>query len=142
MQPQGETRSRASIPRPRPARSVDDERAVRTSTQARDVTRRRLAGIRPSDESQVDDLLLVVSELVTNAERHGGGLIDFRLDVTRDTATVSVSDASEDAPLYRRHEPLVPGGFGWPIVLHLCREVAVTVRRGGKTIHAVVPLEQ
>ncbi|MFF3315999.1 ATP-binding protein [Streptomyces sp. NPDC003035] len=140
MRPPGKAWSRTSThPRPR-GRRAGDGRAVRTCTQAREFTRRRLAGARPVDESRIDDLLLVVSELVTNAQRHAGGVIDFRLHVARDSATVSVTDASSDVPSYQRHEELTSGGFGWAIVLQLCREVAVSVRPDGKTIRAVVPL--
>ncbi|MFF8609740.1 ATP-binding protein [Streptomyces sp. NPDC015346] len=115
---------------------------MRTSAEAREVARRRLAGIRPVKPAQVDDLMLVVSELVTNAERHGGGVTAFGLEVERDTVTVCVGDRSGERPVIRRREELVPGGFGWPIVLHLCREVTVSVHPEGKTIRAVVPLEQ
>ncbi|MFF7178337.1 ATP-binding protein [Streptomyces sp. NPDC008121] len=115
---------------------------VRTSADAREATRRRLARIRPVDRSQVDDLLLVVSELVANAERHAGGATEFRLDLGRDSVTVSVTDTSDEPPENRRGEALTPGGYGWPIVLRLCREVTVSVHEGGKTIRAVVPLEQ
>lgn len=94
------------------------------------------------NRSQVDDLMLVVSELVTNAERHAGGVTGFRLDLARDSATVSVTDGSREPPTYRRSEDLTPGGYGWPIVLRLCREVIVSVHAAGKTIRAVVPLEQ
>ncbi|MEV4948883.1 ATP-binding protein [Streptomyces sp. NPDC053755] len=115
---------------------------VRTSADARETTRRRLARIRPVNRSQVDDLLLVVSELVANAERHAGGPTGFRLDLARDSATVSVTDASGTLPENRRGAALTPGGYGWPIVERLCREVTVSVHEGGKTIRAVVPLEQ
>lgn len=119
-----------------------DGPTVRTSAEAREATRRRLASIRPVDRSQVDDLMLVVSELVTNAERHAGGVTGFRLDLARDSVTVSVTDGSGEPPTDRSTEALTPGGYGWPIVLHLCREVIVSVHAAGKTIRAVVPLEQ
>ncbi|MFI8966009.1 ATP-binding protein [Streptomyces sp. NPDC053493] len=119
---------------------------VRTSAQARTAVRRALAGYRPAWPAQVDDLLLVASELVTNAERHAGGVTGFAVRVGRGSVTVSVDDASRRTPHRTRHgEPgqeLVPGGYGWPIVLHLCRTVTVDLRPDGKTVHAVVPLER
>lgn len=138
-QQSGETWFRTSA-QPRPHACHGNDRRVRTCTQARDFARQRLAEIRPADENRTDDLLLVVSELATNAQRHAGGIIDFRLDVARDSATVSVTDASSDVPSCRRNEELTPGGFGWPIVLRLSREVTVSVHPGGKTILAVVSL--
>ncbi|MBT2444099.1 ATP-binding protein [Streptomyces sp. ISL-36] len=142
MQPRGDAWSSRTPTRTAPVSSTAHGRTEWTSARAREATRRRLAGIRPVDPSQVDDVMLVVSELVTNAQRHGGGVTGFGLDLARDAATVVVSDASSDPPDLRRREELVPGGFGWPIVLHLCREVAVSVRPEGKTIRAVVPLDQ
>ncbi|GGT86105.1 ATP-binding protein [Streptomyces lateritius] len=145
MQPTGDAWSSRTPTRPDPlgfpARDGRNA-AVRTSAEAREAARRRLAGIRPMEPAQVDDLLLVVSELVTNALRHGGGVTGFGLSLERDTATVCVSDRSGERPVVRRREEPAAGGFGWPVVLRLCREVAVSVHPEGKTIRAVVPLEQ
>ncbi|MFD9499893.1 hypothetical protein [Streptomyces sp. NPDC060035] len=69
----------------------------------------------PVDEHRIGDLLLVVPELATNAQRHAGGIVGFRLDVARGSATVSVTDASSDVPSYRRNEEMTPGDFAWPI---------------------------
>ncbi|MFF9850874.1 ATP-binding protein [Streptomyces litmocidini] len=112
-----------------------------TPAQARRLVSRTLAALGPLRHSQVDDLLLVTSELVTNAHRHGGGLTSFGIAVGGDRVTVSVADASGEPP---RHEPrgeLRPGGFGWPIVLRLCREVSVDTRPDGKTVHAAVAVD-
>ncbi|MFH9725266.1 ATP-binding protein [Streptomyces sp. NPDC017254] len=116
--------------------------AVRTPADARQLVRRTLAGLAPLRPAQVDDLLLVTSELVTNAYRHGGGVTGFGIGVGRDRVTVSVSDSSEESPLYELREELRTGGFGWPIVLRLCREVTVDTRPDGKTIHAAVTFDR
>ncbi|WP_411111549.1 hypothetical protein [Streptomyces sp. c-19] len=76
---------------------------MRTSTEAREATRLRLAGIRPMVPAQVDDLL-VVSELVSNAQPHGGDVKGFRLVLERDAATVCVGDRSGERPVIRRRE--------------------------------------
>ncbi|MFI8521639.1 ATP-binding protein [Streptomyces sp. NPDC085481] len=115
---------------------------VRTPAQARRYLRRALATSGPIPPSRVDDVLLVASELVTNAQRHAGGVTGFAIDVARGSVTLSVSDASEQAPLYTLHEELRPGGYGWPIVLHLCREVTVDVGPDGKTVRAVVAVDR
>ncbi|WP_329275203.1 ATP-binding protein [Streptomyces sp. NBC_00691] len=115
---------------------------VGTPAQARQLVRHTLAGLGPLHPSQVEDLLLVTSELVTNAHRHGGGVTGFGIGIGRDRVTVSVSDASGQAPLYERREELRPGGYGWPIVLRLCREVTVDAGPNGKTIHAAVTVDR
>ncbi|GAA3020012.1 ATP-binding protein [Streptomyces fulvorobeus] len=140
MQPQSEAQARTSTHRRFSGRCAENGRTVRTCTQARECVRRMLAGARGVEESRINDLLLVVSELATNAQRHAGGITDFSLDVDRGSATVSVTDASSDVPSYRCRKELTIGGFGWGIVLRLCREVAVSVHPGGKTIRAVVAL--
>ncbi|MFI1658629.1 ATP-binding protein [Streptomyces sp. NPDC020472] len=113
-----------------------------TPAQARRLVRRTLAALGPLRDSQVDDLLLVTSELVTNAHRHGGGLTSFGIAVGDDRVTVSVADASGEPPRHEPREGLRPGGFGWPIVLRLCREVSVDTRPDGKTVHAAVTVDR
>jgi anti-sigma regulatory factor (Ser/Thr protein kinase) len=96
----------------------------------------------PLRPSQVDDLLLVTSELVTNAQRHGGGVTSFGIAVGSDRVTVSVADSSGEPPRRALPEDMRPGGFGWPIVLRLCREVTVDTRPDGKTVHAAVAVDR
>ncbi|GGV98432.1 ATPase [Streptomyces narbonensis] len=117
-------------------------RPVRTPAQARQLVRHTVAGLGTLWPSQVEDLLLVTSELVTNALRHAGGVTDFGIGVGRDRVTVSVADASGELPLYQRREGLRPGGYGWPIVLRLCRDVTVDAGPEGKTVHATMALDR
>ncbi|MFG3041025.1 MULTISPECIES: ATP-binding protein [unclassified Streptomyces] len=115
---------------------------VRTPAQARQLVRHTVAGLGGLPPAQVEDLLLVTSELVTNAMRHGGGLTGFGITVGGDRVTVSVADASGRSPLYEVRDDLRPGGYGWPIVLRLCREVKVDAHPAGKTIHAAVRFDR
>nr|WP_202545134.1 ATP-binding protein [Streptomyces sp. SID5606] len=86
-----------------------------------------------------DDILLVVTELVTNAKRHGGGLTAFEARLAEDSITISVSDASTVVPhTDPRGGSVAPGGFGWPLVQLLSREVSVHTTAAGKTIRAVL----
>ncbi|MEV6088229.1 ATP-binding protein [Streptomyces parvulus] len=86
-----------------------------------------------------DDILLVVTELVTNAKRHGGGLTAFEARLGEDSITISVSDASSVVPhTDPRGGSVAPGGFGWPLVQLLSREVSVHTTAAGKTIRAVL----
>ncbi|MFF5922425.1 ATP-binding protein [Streptomyces flavochromogenes] len=115
---------------------------VRTPAEARQLVRHALAALGPLPPAKVEDLLLVTSELVTNAHRHAGGVTGFGIGVGRDRVTVSVSDASGKAPAHERREGLRLGGYGWPIVLRLCREVTVDAGPDGKTIHAAVTVDR
>ncbi|WP_181764883.1 ATP-binding protein [Streptomyces albidus (ex Kaewkla and Franco 2022)] len=116
----------------------------RSSCQARDIARDYLSALRPpATPETVDNVLLVVSELVTNAYRHAGGLSCFRVSGSAGSVHVQVTDPS---PLLPRSRSIGPetdlergGGFGWPLVHHLAHEV--TVRRephGGKTIEVFI----
>ncbi|WOI61248.1 ATP-binding protein [Streptomyces fradiae] len=111
--------------------------------RVRGLLRTRAAG--PVPPRVEDDVLLVVTELVTNALRHGGGVTAFHaeLDGDGDALTVEVADASPAPPHTRPHgdDPAaVPGGFGWPLVRRLSHRVAVTPTPGGKTVRAVLRL--
>jgi anti-sigma regulatory factor (Ser/Thr protein kinase) len=82
----------------------------------------------------------VVSELVTNALRHGGGTCTLDLTAHPDSIEVTVHDHSPQAPRMRTPD-LNDGteGFGWPIVNRLARTTAVTRQApGGKTVSAVL----
>ncbi|WP_031034537.1 ATP-binding protein [Streptomyces sp. NRRL F-5650] len=94
-------------------------------------------------EEDVVDLLLVVSELVTNAIRHGGGLAGFEARPTREGLRIAVHDNNTVVPRATSAFPTTHpgGGYGWPLVARLARDVTVEPRpEGGKTISALVPL--
>ncbi|GAA2401554.1 ATP-binding protein [Streptomyces glaucosporus] len=117
-------------------------RPPQTGDEARELTRELLRAQRPgADEADVGAVLLGVSELVTNAVRHAGGVTDFRLEAGREGIAVEVSDASDRRPRMLEADPCAPGGFGWLLVRELASELTVTVRPGrGKTVRAVFPV--
>ncbi|MGW1935025.1 ATP-binding protein, partial [Streptomyces sp. NPDC001919] len=100
----------------------------------------------PPSATAVGDALLVTSELVTNALRHGGGLTGFRVEVDRDALAVTVADASRELPHVRRRRAQRvsgpgEGGFGWPLVRLLARGIRLTLPPGGgKIIEVRLPL--
>ena len=102
--------------------------------------------VRPAREEDVIDLLLVVSELVANALRHGGGLAGFELTPVRDGIRLAVHDHSDDVPATAHGPGFLSagqrtGGYGWPLVVRLAREITVEKRpTGGKTISVFVPV--
>lgn len=106
--------------------------------RARDVARTFAEGLDPAMAPEtVQTLALVVSELATNALRHGGGRYALRLGATADAVTIAVSDP-DPAPPRERAPDLNggAGGFGWPMVRRLAGKVTITSGPGrGKTIH-------
>ncbi|MFH9561199.1 ATP-binding protein [Streptomyces globisporus] len=61
---------------------------------ARNTVRRLLHG--QTDQDQIDDAVLVVTELLTNAIRHAGGPVSLTLDRFEKGVTVSVTDRGRD----------------------------------------------
>ncbi|MEU1465728.1 ATP-binding protein [Streptomyces sp. NPDC005727] len=128
-----------------PCRSLPCRPADARRTVQRVVAERCRTRAVPCDDDALDDVLLVTSELTTNAILHGGGITGFDVDVDSGTVSVSVSDGSDEIPVVeapvdaRGRNRL--GGRGWPIVCLLARDVSVAgLPRGGKRITAVVPL--
>ncbi|MET9607877.1 ATP-binding protein [Streptomyces sp. NPDC006512] len=118
--------------------------------QARDRVRSLIetSGIVPDGSTAADhvltDALLVTSELVTNAIRHGGGLVGFSASVSADGLRLAITDASSDRPvtLPRPAGAVRAGGFGWPLVRRLTRSVTIRpTPQGGKRIEVVMPLD-
>ncbi len=97
-------------------------------------------------EQAVIDLLLVVSELVTNAIRHGGGIAGFEVAPTPEGVRLSVRDHSDVVPAAAYGPGTLPlahvgNGYGWPLIIRLARDIDVRRRpEGGKTISVFVPL--
>ncbi|WP_218957272.1 ATP-binding protein, partial [Streptomyces sp. UH6] len=107
---------------------------------------------RRAPEGALVDLRLVVSELVSNAVRHGGGLTGFEARPEAVGVRVVVRDASDrvpDAvtspgpfPEGEAHlERAAPGGYGWPLIHRLARDIHVErLPEGGKAVSALIPL--
>ncbi|MFF3977916.1 ATP-binding protein [Streptomyces sp. NPDC001828] len=113
-----------------------------TPAQARDEAHSFLSALvpRPSRES-AENVLLVVSELVTNALRHAGGATALRFAADRSLLHISVWDSSPEPPRERTPDLRgYEGGFGWVLVRRLARSVAVTpCAEGGKSICVALP---
>ncbi|QHZ00228.1 Histidine kinase-, DNA gyrase B-, and HSP90-like ATPase [Streptomyces sp. S4.7] len=112
--------------------------------EARDTARAFTGSLTPAPGSGVvDTIVLVVSELVTNALRHGGGRYTLELSAAPDSVTVAVSDPNPAPP--RERAPDLDGGgggFGWHMVRRLAGWLAIAPGPGpgpGKTIYAVLP---
>ncbi|MDI5966829.1 ATP-binding protein [Streptomyces sp. SL13] len=123
-----------------------DATTIRSATavaEARETTRAFLANLgRPAVDPEVaDTVVLVVSELVTNALRHGGGTYTLRLTAHPELIDVAVDDPSPLPP--RRRTPDLndgTGGFGWGMINQLAHSTHVTPNpTGGKTVSALIP---
>lgn len=87
-----------------------------------------------------EDVLLVVSELVTNADRHSNGPYILDLEGTDAQVTVSVYDSSAALPRRFPRDPQRIGRHGLEIVHALAADVAVERVPVGKRVRAVVSL--
>ncbi len=81
---------------------------------AREIVRAVLTGNDAAATEVVDDVVLVVSELVTNAVRHANGPIVLEVQRHSDGVEVGVEDASPVLPHPRSGDE--EGGRGLPIV--------------------------
>ncbi len=100
-----------------------------------------LPGVTEEQTAVAEDVLLLVSELVTNACLHAGGPTGLALHGTTRSVRVEVSDTGAGSPTPRYpHEPGRPGGHGLHIVERLASAWG-TVRQadGGKTVWLEVP---
>ncbi|WP_030341414.1 ATP-binding protein [Streptomyces sp. NRRL S-1022] len=112
---------------------------------ARDFTRQALYawGWLPADSADqraaAEDVLLVVSELVTNACLHAEGPDELRLACDNKVIRLEVSDRGAGQPAPRTpHRAGRPGGHGMFIVQRLCLDWGVLRAPGtpGKTVWA------
>ncbi|MEV6314038.1 ATP-binding protein [Streptomyces sp. NPDC051776] len=107
-------------------------------SRAREVTATYVA--RSCPWANTDDVVLVVSELVTNAVRHTTGWWRLRIRRMRGRRrglVVDVDDTSGKEPTVRAPDLTGGGGgHGWHIVRRLATAVEVVPRPYGKTVRA------
>ncbi|MFF2655666.1 ATP-binding protein [Streptomyces sp. NPDC058045] len=96
----------------------------------------------PVDPRTRGELLLLVSELITNAGRHSRGPCVLELEGTDEAVRVTVYDSGVCLPLAvpAAHDPTRVGGHGLEIVHAVAREVRAERVPVGKRITAVVRL--
>ncbi|MFD7663773.1 ATP-binding protein [Streptomyces sp. NPDC059788] len=124
-----------------PSLVVTLENCPEAAAVARDVAGDFLQGLGPPpDRDAADAVVLIVSELVTNAVRHTHTrTCTLSLAAGPGIVTVGVADASPRPPCER--DPDVRGeggGFGWPMVRRLAVSTSVETSPHGKTVSAVV----
>ncbi|MEU4263133.1 ATP-binding protein [Streptomyces argenteolus] len=119
---------------------VATARSATSVAGARERAREFLGGLVPAIATEAaDTVVLVVSELVTNALRHGLGACTLDLTARPDSIEVAVHDRSAQAPRMRTPDLNGgTGGFGWPMVNHLAHATSVTHHAtGGKAVRAL-----
>jgi anti-sigma regulatory factor (Ser/Thr protein kinase) len=110
------------------------------------VARRFVRGLLDSqgdvDEDTLDTLLLLASELVTNAILHAHTPVELGVCVDGGRALVCVADRMPDSePLTPRdHSRDRPGGRGLALVADLSDDWGTTAFTGGKTVWFTLPL--
>ena len=84
----------------------------------------------------LDDVILVISELVTNAVRHAGtaSTLELELCQTRGQLRVSLADGSEASPRLRRVRGAAEDGRGLAILAALSDRWGVDPHHGGKRV--------
>jgi anti-sigma regulatory factor (Ser/Thr protein kinase) len=108
----------------------DSASAVR---QARQTTAEVLAKWRCAPEC-VDDAVLIVSEMVTNAIQHGHGRARLRLCRSAGVLRVEVQDASPRLPRLLPVDSVAERGRGLRIVARLASRWGSTRLRDGKVV--------
>ena len=99
-----------------------------------------LPGETEEQTAVAEDVLLLVSELVTNACLHAGGPTELALHGTARCLRVEVSDEGAGTPVPRLpHQPGRPGGHGLHIVDRLASAWGTVRQAHGKTVWLEVP---
>jgi len=92
------------------------------------------------EDRAVEEVLLVVSELVTNADRHSNGPYILELEGTDMSVSIWVYDSSAALPRRFPRDPERVGRHGLEIVHALAERVTVERVPVGKRVCAVVKL--
>jgi len=92
----------------------------------------------PVPPDRRDLVLLVVSEMVTNAVQQGDGPVRVTLDTDGSTLRLEVFDAGHRLPVLGASDPDATGGRGLQLVDALCDAWGVDEAVDGKTVWAIV----
>jgi anti-sigma regulatory factor (Ser/Thr protein kinase) len=111
--------------------------ALPASTAAPGIARREVSGwlrAHPLPIAVMDDVVLVVSELVTNAVEHASSEPELAVAFLDGVVRVSVHDNQRTGPQRRSGGP--DGGFGLQIVARTSRSWGWAPTAGGKIVWA------
>lgn len=85
-----------------------------------------------------DDLALIVSEMVTNAVRHGAPPVRVQVAADEHTVTVAVRDGDPSEPVPERPSPEAEGGRGLLLIDLLATDHGVRPDPPGKAVWAAL----
>lgn len=85
-----------------------------------------------------DDVVLVVSEMVTNAVRHAAPPVGLEIEAGEDSVVVAVCDGSPQSPVAREADLDAEGGRGMLLVDLLSDDHGVRAQPPGKAVWAVL----
>jgi anti-sigma regulatory factor (Ser/Thr protein kinase) len=88
------------------------------------------------DPAWLDVAAVVVSELVTNAVRHGGGCVALTVEAHEERVVIAVADSSPMRP--RRRDPDDVGGRGIALIEALAEAWTVCNHEGGKQVRVLL----
>ncbi|WUE97097.1 ATP-binding protein [Streptomyces sp. NBC_00490] len=113
--------------------------------EARDAARAFLTEVQavhaiPVSERAMGLVLLVVSELVTNAHKYAPGPCLLDLEINDGAVEVSVWDTDPTLPVAQRPDPGRVGQHGLEIVIGACRSFEMRREPVGKRIMAAIAL--
>ena len=126
--------------KPAPGYSLDLPDADGAAARGREFTHHALTRLGwlptndPTAQTLADDIVLLVSELVTNARRHATAPFRLHLHPTPRGLRIETTDASTTHPTLRPDQPAVPGGFGMRLINTLTDTWGITTHPNGKTI--------
>ncbi|MFK0181726.1 ATP-binding protein [Streptomyces xanthochromogenes] len=129
---------------PRSTTALGEGRPI---ADARDLARRFLTETQdvhgfPAPPRAVGIVLLVVSELVTNAYKYAPGPCLLDLKVAPGTVEISVWDSEPTVPVVHPADPGRVGQHGLEIVRSLCRSFEIRREPVGKRVIATVAIEE
>ena len=102
-------------------------------TSAPRLARREIAA-RLGEHPRRDDLLLCVSEVVTNAVLHAHSAARLQVTIVGDELRVEVTDHDPTVPTRRQHDQAAPTGRGLHLLDALTRSWGTAPAAGGKIV--------
>jgi anti-sigma regulatory factor (Ser/Thr protein kinase) len=94
----------------------------------------------PVSAATTQDVLLAVSELVTNAVRYAPGECTLEISLDEWQVRIDVTDTSRDVPQTRTARFDGSGGFGLHLLNALAGHVETVLHAGGKTVSVCLDL--
>ncbi|MFH8290307.1 ATP-binding protein [Streptomyces sp. NPDC018059] len=119
------------------------EGALRNVTEARECAAtflRCLEQVKPPTSPEAyDDVLLVITELTSNAFTYAPGPFSLRMCAVADTVEIALTDTNPTSPKPRPPDLTGQGGIGWHLINTLAEQTVTVQGSEGKTVHAFLP---